>query len=129
MILFELECACCGGVVVMEGKMQRQGEGDEGDGERTPLHQFALVGQESQQDRAHERNEGDDGQDGVVYVHRGFIVSFGEAKNRSFVKQVRVSLVQPDGSAEDHDKQHGGCSDSQPAGVGTNVAGLNAADE
>ena len=69
-VLLELEGACCGAVVVAEGKMQRQGEGDEGDGERAPLHHLALVGQQGQQDRARERDEGDDGQDGVVDVHR-----------------------------------------------------------
>src|SRR5438445_12323680 len=79
-VLLELEGACCGGVVVVKGKMQRQGEGNEGDGERAPLHLLALVGQQGQQDRTRERDEGDDGQDGVVYVHRGFIVSFAETK-------------------------------------------------
>ena len=31
---------------------------------------LAPVGQQRQQDRARERDEGDDGQDGVVDVHR-----------------------------------------------------------
>ncbi len=52
--------------------MQGEEEGDEGDGERAPLHQLALVRQECQQDRARERDEGDDGQDGVVYDSSGF---------------------------------------------------------
>ncbi len=69
-VLLKLEGARYGAVVVVERKMQSQGEGDEGDGERTPLHQLALVGQQGQQDRARERDEGDDGQDGVVDVHR-----------------------------------------------------------
>ena len=73
-VLAELEGACGGGVVVAEGKMQGQEKGDEGDGERTPLHQFAPVGQQSQQDRAREGDEGDDGQDGVVDVHRFLLV-------------------------------------------------------
>jgi hypothetical protein len=78
-LLLELECACGGRVVVVEVKMQRKREGDESDGERAPLHQLAFVRQQGQQDRARERDKGDDGQDGVVYIHRGFIDSFGEA--------------------------------------------------
>jgi hypothetical protein len=39
------------------------------------------------------------------------------------------ALVHPDGSAEDHDEQDGGGSDGEPAGVRTNIAGLNAADQ
>ena len=69
-VLVELKAAGRGGVVVADGKMQRKNESDKGDGERTPLHQLALVGQQRQQDRARERDEGDDGQDGVVDVHR-----------------------------------------------------------
>jgi hypothetical protein len=34
------------------------------------LHQPAFVGQQGQQDRAREWDEGDDGQDGVVDIHR-----------------------------------------------------------
>src|ERR1700731_4072336 len=83
MVLLELECACCGGVVIAERKMQSEHEGGEGDGERTPLHQLALVRQQRQQDRAREWDEGDDGQDGVVDIHRGFIVSLGCCKDKS----------------------------------------------
>ncbi len=70
MVLLELKVAGGGGVVVADGQMQGEDEGDERDGERTPLHHLALVGQQGQQDRARERDEGDDGQDGVIDVHR-----------------------------------------------------------
>ena len=83
------------------GRRQQPGA-DEGDGEGTPLHQLAPVGQQGQQDRAREGDEGDDGQDGVVYIHRVFFVSFGGAKTGSCIE--RFSLVHPDGSAEDHDE-------------------------
>src|SRR5277367_1599225 len=45
-------------------------------------------------------------------------------KNKSFVKRLRIPLVQPDGTAEDHDEQNGGGSEGKPARVGANVAGL-----
>jgi hypothetical protein len=51
-----------------------------------------------------------------------------------WVKQRQVPgetcfLVQPDGSSKDHDEQDGGGSDGEPAGVRTDIAGLNAADQ
>ena len=38
-VLLELEGAGCGGVVEVDGQMQREQEGDERDGERAPLHE------------------------------------------------------------------------------------------
>ena len=45
-----------------------------------------LSGSKRQQDRARERDEGDDGQDGVVDVHRWFIVSIGASRKRRSVR-------------------------------------------
>ena len=39
------------------------------------------------------------------------------------------ALVRPEGSAEDHDKDDGRGAEGQPAGVGANVSGLDAAGE
>src|SRR5277367_5163602 len=39
------------------------------------------------------------------------------------------SLVHPDGTAKDHDEQNGGGSECEPAGIGTDIAGLNAANQ
>ncbi len=121
--LVELEGAGGGCVIVADGKVQRKSKCYEGDRERTPLHQLALVGQQGQQDRTRKRDEDDDGQDGVVDVH----CFLWWSKTTWFVKQVRVSLVQPDRAAEDHNQQDGGGPESEPAGIGANVAGLNAA--
>src|ERR1700761_7917580 len=38
-------------------------------------------------------------------------------------------LVEPGEAAEDHDDEHGCGSERQPAGVGADVSGLDAADE
>ncbi len=43
--------------------------------------------------------------------------------------QYSDALVHPEGAAEDHDEQNGGGSQCEPAGVGANVSGLDAADK
>ena len=91
----ELEAAGRGAVVVVEGQMQGQQEGEERDGERAPLHGLAFVRQQREQDRARKRDEGDERKDGVVDVHRWV--------HRRLVKQKYdcvtsySSLVHPDG--------------------------------
>src|ERR1700743_2614110 len=51
---------------------------------------------------------------------------FGEARR---VLRKRSSLVRPEGTAKDHDEQHGGGPDGKPTGVGADIAGLNPADK
>ncbi len=70
-IVFELESARRGGVVVADREVEGEDEGDEGDGERSPLHQLASVGHQREQNRSRERGEGDEGQDDVIDIYRG----------------------------------------------------------
>ena len=49
-ILLELEGAGGDVVVVVEGKVEGEDEGEEGDGERSPLLDTVAVGQQSQDD-------------------------------------------------------------------------------
>ncbi len=65
-----------------------------------PCISLPAVGQQGQQDRAREGDEGDDGQDGVVYIHRGFFVSFGGAGAK-----VQVQKQIPYGMANQKNKQ------------------------
>jgi hypothetical protein len=69
-VLLELERAGLGGVRVMERQVKREQERDEGDRERAPLHDLAAVGQKHEQQRAGQREEDDEGQDGVIDIHR-----------------------------------------------------------
>jgi len=71
-VLFELKAAGDGGVVEVLGQVEREEEGEERDDERADVVRLCAFafGDEGEKQRAHERREEDDRQDGVVEVHQ-----------------------------------------------------------
>ena len=55
-----------GGVVEVRGKMEGAEEGEQGDGERSPLHGLATIGQQREEDGTGQWDEDDDAEDGVL---------------------------------------------------------------
>src|ERR1035441_236385 len=55
---------------VVKRQVQRQHKGKQRDRERAPLHGLAAVRKQRQQQRSGERHKDDEGQDGVVDIHR-----------------------------------------------------------
>ncbi len=130
-VALELEAGLAGDKV--RGKMEREEESEERSDERDPIGKLGAVGQERDEDRACERNQQDEGKNGlgsnvlifsmprlsglnhgdVTYFENGFGMKEGQAPRM--------------GRASEQQKQeHGSGSGGQPRGVRAQIAGLPA---